>query len=51
MSIDVEGNEMSILEGFDFVKYAPSFILVEIWNYEMSQDFSNSKDSVLKNNG
>jgi FkbM family methyltransferase len=51
MTVDVEGNEMSILEGFDFVKYAPAIILVEIWNYEMSHDFINSVDSLLKNEG
>jgi len=51
MSIDVEGNEMSILEGFDFVKYTPSFILVEIWNYEMVNNFSNPVDSLLKIEG
>jgi len=51
MSIDVEGNEMSILEGFDFIKYSPAIILVEIWNYEMSHYFANSVDSLLKSEG
>lgn len=29
LSLDVEGNEMSVLQGLDFAKYAPAWILVE----------------------
>lgn len=50
MSIDVEGNEMGILENFDFVKYSPYLVLVEIWNYEMGKDFLNPVDELLKAN-
>lgn len=36
MSIDVEGFEMSVLEGNDWNKYAPKFILIEDDDFEMT---------------
>lgn len=51
LSIDVEGQEFRILESFDFEKYKPNWILIEIWNYSM-ESLSNGKvDSLLKNKG
>lgn len=29
MSIDVEGSEMQVLKGADFIKYRPSVVLIE----------------------
>lgn len=34
ISIDVEGQEFQILESFEFEKYKPSWLLIEIWQLE-----------------
>jgi FkbM family methyltransferase len=51
LTIDVEGQELNVLKEFDFNKYAPSWILSEIWNYSMKIGFVNPVDTILKQNG
>ena len=37
LSLDVEGNELAVLKGLDFLKYKPKWILVETRGSELSQ--------------
>lgn len=32
LSLDVEGSEVNVLRGLDFARYAPAYILVEVWD-------------------
>jgi hypothetical protein len=48
MSIDVEGQEFQILENFDFEKYQPHWIILEIWEYSMENKFNGEVDFLLK---
>jgi FkbM family methyltransferase len=55
LSLDVEGNEISVLQGLDFKRYTPQWILVEVYcdkvveNYLFPYGFS--KVAVLSNRG
>jgi FkbM family methyltransferase len=46
ISLDVEGYERYVLQGFDIKKYKPIAVLVEIWNSQ----FANIVNYFLKNN-
>lgn len=51
MSIDVEGNEMRVLSGLNLEKFKPQWILIEIWNFEMSESRGNPVDDLLRTAG
>jgi FkbM family methyltransferase len=51
LTIDVEGQELTIMESFDFDKYRPKWILAEIWDYSMQTGIENPVDTILKQNG
>jgi FkbM family methyltransferase len=38
LSLDVEGNEISVLQGLDFTRYSPRWILVEVYSNQV-EDF------------
>jgi FkbM family methyltransferase len=39
-SLDVEGYEFDVLQGLDFIKYTPTFLLIEIYNVEKDNIFN-----------
>lgn len=39
LSLDVEGNELAVLSGLDFVKYRPRWVLIEVRNRKPIHDF------------
>ena len=41
ISLDVEGYEISVLNGLDFKKFTPSFIMIETTTYEERKNSSN----------
>jgi hypothetical protein len=51
ISIDVEGQELRILESFDFEKYQPEWILTEIWDFSMDKNENGEVHSLLKSKG
>ncbi|RAI85581.1 methyltransferase FkbM-like protein [Algoriphagus yeomjeoni] len=51
LSIDVEGQEFTVLESFDFDKYSPIWILAEILDFSFRSSVSNSLDMLLMANG
>lgn len=51
ITIDVEGQELRVLNSFDFEKYSPKWILIEIWNFSMESQFNGKVDSLLKEKG
>ena len=51
ISIDVEGQELRILESFDFEKYQPEWILTEIWDFSMDKNENGEVHALLKSKG
>lgn len=51
LTIDVEGQEFTILENFNFNKYSPKWILVEIWGFSIENNSHCKVTSLLKSNG
>ena len=47
INLDVEGNEYKVLENFDFKKYSPKLICVEIHNPDNMYDYD---ELAIKNN-
>ena len=47
LNLDVEGNELNVFKSFNFKKYRPKLICVEIHNHE---DMYNQKTDYLKRN-
>ena len=52
LSLDVEGYEFNVLNGLDFNKYSPSFLLIEIyrWDFEKIVEFLKKHNYTLKEN-
>ena len=53
LSLDVEGNELAVLQGLDFNRYKPKWILVEVRSPEIEaylNNFSYRKHSLLTEN-
>lgn len=51
ISIDVEGQELRILESFDFEKYEPEWILTEIWDFSIDKIENGEVHFLLKSKG
>lgn len=45
LSLDVEGYEYSVLKGLNFNKYTPSYILIEIYNFDFKKIVNYLKDN------
>ncbi|RIW12283.1 FkbM family methyltransferase [Algoriphagus lacus] len=51
LSIDVEGQEMKILQFLDFSTYKPTWLLVEIWDYDCHDNRRNEIVNFLYEKG
>ena len=50
LSIDVEGNELNVLKGFDLKKYYPEVIVIEYLDLKMKElEFYNQNIDVIIN--
>ena len=50
LSIDVEGNELNVLKGFDLKKYYPEIIVIEYLDLKMKElEFYNQNIDVIIN--
>tara|TARA_B100000795_G_C22742052_1_gene415786 strand:- start:84 stop:839 length:756 start_codon:yes stop_codon:yes gene_type:complete len=50
ISIDVEGHELNVLKGFDFKKYKPKLVVLELIQPEIKEFFHQKINNVLKSN-
>lgn len=54
LSLDVEGNEISVLQGLDFTRYSPKWILVEVYSDDVENflvEFGFKQVAVLSDRG
>jgi FkbM family methyltransferase len=47
LSIDVEGYEINVLNGFDLDKYKPELVVIEFINFEVREYYINKIDNIM----
>lgn len=50
LSIDVEGNELNVLKGLNFIKYKPKVVILEFINPLIKEFYEHKIDNIMKSN-